>query len=56
MSVYVARYACFLEGAPLIRLTGCWDPRLEFFAWSNVVCTLEGNVLEDILQASCTLL
>lgn len=24
----------------LVRLTGCWDPRLEIRMWSNVACVL----------------
>lgn len=31
----------------LVRLTGCWDPRLEVRLWSNVAC-----VLRDELELS----
>lgn len=34
-----AAYVCYLEGKHLLlRLTGCWDSKLELRRWSNVWC------------------
>ena len=54
LSLCVTRYVCYLEYSPLIRLTGCWYPSLEFHEWSNVVCVLEGSGLEDVMQDHAT--
>ena len=45
------RYSCFLEGDPPLRLTGCWSPRFEFHAWSNVVCVGEGSYIEEAIDS-----
>ena len=42
-------YDCFFlqKHSTVIRITGCWDPRLDFHDWSNVMCVLrsEGAML-----------
>ena len=39
-------YDCFYlqKHSSVIRITGCWDPRLEFHNWSNVMCVLRSEV------------
>jgi hypothetical protein len=39
-------YDCFFlqKHSTVIRITGCWDPRLEFHNWSNVMCVLRREV------------
>ncbi len=44
-------YVCFLEDDPLVRLTGCWNNVYETKRFSNVVCVLEGSLLEERLMA-----
>lgn len=48
-------YGCFFDvngNNAMAQLTQCWSAPLEIHSWSNVVCALEGPMLEWLAQHS----
>jgi len=51
-----AGYSCYLQGkdGTLVNLTGtCWSPEYEMSTWSNVLCTLRGDVWHAAAESMC---
>ncbi len=38
----------------MVRLTGCWDERLEVYRWSNVVCVRRDHQLYPHMERMTT--